>query len=100
MKHTQPPDSDTIRSPIVIDSPQALAALASALASQPRVAVDTEANSLYAYHERVCLIQISIPGVNYLVDPLALTDLSPLSPIFADPKPKRSSMPPSMTLSV
>jgi ribonuclease D len=31
----------------------------------------------------VCLIQISIPEENYLVDPLALEDLSPLAPFFA-----------------
>lgn len=55
------------------------------LASQPVVAVDTESNSLYAYRERVCLVQISTPQTDYLVDPLAIKDLSPLAPLFADP---------------
>jgi ribonuclease D len=68
--------------PVVVDSPEALEALATELAGQPCVAVDTEANSLYAYREQVCLIQISIPGTNYLVDPLALDDLSPLTSFF------------------
>ena len=36
-----------------------------------RVAVDTEADSLHCYFEKLCLIQISIPGHDYLVDPLA-----------------------------
>ena len=54
--------------------------------AQPVVAVDTESNSLYAYHERVCLIQFSIPGEDYLLDPLAIDDLSPLGDLFADPK--------------
>ncbi len=49
------------------------------------IAVDTESNSLYAYRERVCLIQFSIPEADYLVDPIALADLSSLGPIFADP---------------
>lgn len=52
---------------------------------QPAIAVDTESNSLYAYHERVCLIQISIPGADYIVDPLVGPDLSPLGEVFADP---------------
>ena len=55
------------------------------LASQPRVAVDTESNSLHAYQEQVCLIQFSSPEKDYLVDPLILADLSPLAPLFADP---------------
>lgn len=55
------------------------------LASQPRIAVDTESNSLHAYRERVCLIQFSTPETDYLVDPLALDDLSILGPIFSDP---------------
>lgn len=56
-----------------------------ALRSQPAIAVDTESNSLYAYWERICLIQISIPGADYIVDPMAGLDLSSLGEIFADP---------------
>jgi ribonuclease D len=62
-----------------------LAELAEKLAAQPIVAVDTESNSLYAYRERVCLIQFSIPGGDYLVDPLAIEDLSALASLFASP---------------
>jgi ribonuclease D len=48
------------------------------------VAVDTESNSLFAYHERVCLVQISTPQTDYLIDPLAL-DISPLGELFKTP---------------
>jgi ribonuclease D len=41
-----------------------------------RVAVDTEADSLHNYFEKVCLIQISIGSEHYLVDPLGGFDLS------------------------
>jgi ribonuclease D len=71
--------------PIVVASPPQLEALLEALSAQPAIAVDTESNSLYAYHERVCLIQCSIPGADYIVDPLAGLDLSPLARFFADP---------------
>ncbi len=70
----------------LIQRPEQLARLASNLKRQPRIAVDTESNSLYAYNERVCLIQFSIPEIDYLVDPLAFTDLSSLRPILASPK--------------
>ncbi len=60
--------------------------LADELSAQPIVAIDTESNSLYAYRERVCLIQFSIPGKDYLVDPLAIPDLEPLRNMLASKK--------------
>jgi ribonuclease D len=60
--------------------------LSKLLRGESIVAVDTESNSLYAYRERVCLIQFSIQQDDFLVDPLAVDDLSALAPIFADPQ--------------
>jgi ribonuclease D len=62
-----------------------LASLLAQLAQQPVIAVDTESNSLHAYQEQVCLIQISIPGDDYLVDPLSDLELDSLGRVFADP---------------
>ena len=56
------------------------------LTSQPRLAVDTESNSLHAYREQVCLIQFTTPSKDYVIDPLALQDMSALGPIFSNPK--------------
>jgi ribonuclease D len=72
--------------PVWVATSSALESLANALANQPRIAVDTESNSLHAYREQVCLIQFSTPETDYLVDPLALADLDPLAPIFANPQ--------------
>ncbi len=41
-----------------------------------RIAVDTEADSLHNYFEKVCLIQLSVAGEHYLVDPLCGLELS------------------------
>ena len=71
--------------PTWVDTPVALAALVERLRQERIIAVDTESDSLYAYFEKVCLVQFSVPGADYLLDPLALTDLSALAPIFADP---------------
>lgn len=54
------------------------------LQGEPRIAIDLEANSMYAYREEVCLIQISIPGQDYIVDPLGVPNLSGLGSIVQD----------------
>lgn len=72
--------------PIWVDRPAALMRLADELLLQPIIAVDTESNSLFAYQEQVCLIQFSTETDDYLVDPIALRDLSPLGPVFANPE--------------
>ncbi len=76
----------TIPAPVFVDRPDRLEAMARCLQQVDQLAVDTESNSLFAYRERVCLIQFSTRETDYVLDPLALRDLSPLAPIFADPK--------------
>lgn len=75
--------------PLLVADPDALARLAADLSREPALGVDTESNSLHAYRERVCLIQFSTPAGDYVLDPLAVPDLSPLAPIFADPAQKK-----------
>jgi ribonuclease D len=75
----------TLTAPIWVDTASGLQRLAELLSKETQIAVDTEANSLHAYQERVCLIQFSTQSTDYLVDPLALDDLTYLAPIFSDP---------------
>jgi ribonuclease D len=67
-----------------IDTPAALATLVERLRTQPCFALDTESNSMHAHRERMCLVQLSLPELDALVDPLAV-DLRPLGPVLADP---------------
>jgi ribonuclease D len=78
----------------VIASPQRLAKLISQIEAADRVAVDTEADSLHSYREKLCLVQLSVPAAagmvdagphsgsdpadNFIVDPLAGIDAEPL----------------------
>jgi len=78
-------DAESLPPPIWVDRPAGFRAMMGHLKGEPALAVDTESNSLYAYREQVCLIQISVPGADYLLDPLALKDLSELGPLFAEP---------------
>ena len=56
------------------------------LNSHSQLAIDLEANSMYAYREEVCLIQITIPGQDYIIDPLAVGNLSGLGNIVQSPE--------------
>lgn len=52
------------------------------------MALDTEGDSLHHYPERLALLQFAKPdGSVWLVDPLAVKDLTPLTPVFAEPRP-------------
>jgi ribonuclease D len=48
------------------------------LCAYDRLGVDTEGDSLHCYREKLCLIQISTPQRDVLVDPLAGYSLEPL----------------------
>jgi ribonuclease D len=72
--------------PVWVDKPDTFNQMLGDLTVQPRLAVDTESNSLHAYREQVCLVQFTTPSRDYVVDPLALHDLSALGPIFSNPK--------------
>jgi ribonuclease D len=50
------------------------------------IGVDLEADSMYHYFEKVCLLQIATESASYVVDPLALRDLSALRPVFSNPR--------------
>ncbi len=63
---------------------QDLLNIAAHLQKEAAIGVDLESDSLFHFPERVCLVQISTPLQNILVDPLALEDLSPLGPVFSD----------------
>jgi ribonuclease D len=60
--------------------------LAIELEKETEIGVDLEADSMFHYHEKICLIQISTPEQNIIVDSLAINDLSPLAPVFSNPK--------------
>ncbi len=67
--------------PAFVADAASLQALVRRLADEPRVALDTESNSFHAYRERVCLLQISIPGADFIVDPIAV-EVGPLGAVL------------------
>lgn len=53
-----------------------------------RVAIDTESNSFFRFHERLCLLQLTLEAdgelVDFIVDPLGEADVRVLAPFFVD----------------
>ena len=71
--------------PTVVQTDAELRRVLDILLDCPAIGVDTESNSLHAYYERICLIQFSTRDADYIVDPLAHIDLTPLEELFASP---------------
>jgi ribonuclease D len=67
-----------------VSSPDTFREAAEELARAGRLAVDIEADSLYHYVEKVCLIQISSDSRTYVIDPLVIRNLSELGRLMAD----------------
>lgn len=67
-----------------VDTPDKLRDMVAELSKAPVIGVDTESDSFHHYQEKVCLIQFSDHERDYILDPLAVGDISSMGPIFAD----------------
>ena len=69
----------------LIDTPEALQRAADLLAEASRISLDCEAAGFHRYSDRLCLVQLSTPRENLILDPLAV-DVAPLlRPLLEDP---------------
>ncbi|KAA0889721.1 ribonuclease D [Oryzomonas rubra] len=69
----------------IVTTAARLKELAEHLCRHHELAVDLEMDSLHHYREKVCLIQVSTRSESWLIDPLALEDLSPLAAPLGNP---------------
>ncbi len=70
--------------PVWIDDERELRARVAEWRRSERIAVDTESNPMHSYEERLCLVQVTAGGTDFIVDPLAGIDLSPLFELLED----------------
>lgn len=70
---------------VLVDSDEALVAAVEAMRGLPAIAVDLEADSFHHYREKVCLLQVSIPGTDFVIDTLAISSMAPLGALLEDP---------------
>jgi ribonuclease D len=69
----------------LVDTPEALERALATLRGECAIAFDTETDAFFAYRGRICLLQVSAPGHDLLIDPLRGLDLAPFGAILADP---------------
>ena len=67
---------------LMIDSISKLEKFAGRLEKQKIIGVDLEADSMYHFKEKVCLIQIATRNTTAVIDPLQIKNLSVLKPVF------------------
>lgn len=68
----------------IIQTSEQLESLIKRLQRQETIGVDLEADSMFHFKEKVCLIQIGDAKTSFVIDPLAIPDLSGLRPIFSN----------------
>jgi ribonuclease D len=69
---------------LLIENEADLRKITPGLQRSDAIGVDLEADSMFHYREKVCLLQISTRRQNLIIDPLSVKDLAPLAPVFAD----------------
>ena len=68
-----------------IDRPEQLPALCQRISQEPWIALDTEFLREKTYYPKFCLLQIAAPSWVVCVDPLAISDFSPLLDALYNP---------------
>ena len=66
----------------IIDTRSGLEAAVRSLDGERCIAFDLEADSMYHFQEKVCLLQMATRTLNVVIDPLEVKDLSSLRPVF------------------
>lgn len=72
-----------------VDTPSGLEVVLKALRGADAIAVDLEADSMFHFKEKVCLIQIASLDHLFIVDPIRVRDLSILKPLFGNHRIKK-----------
>ncbi|HOL50057.1 MAG TPA: HRDC domain-containing protein, partial [bacterium] len=62
-----------------------LVTLVERLKKEEEIAFDIEGNSLYSYHSKICLIQVSTRSENFIIDPLKIKNTYVLNEVFTNP---------------
>ena len=80
VKNSQTPSYQTITTKAKLEE------FAASIAKVKQIAVDLEADSMFHFQEKVCLLQMAVNCHNVVIDPLEIKDLSPIRSLFKNSK--------------
>ena len=69
-----------------IDTHEALITFSRHARDAESIALDIEGDSMFHYQEKVCLIQMVANDQTVVIDPLKISDISPIKPLLENPK--------------
>jgi len=68
----------------IIETEEKLKEVIPELKKSAAIAVDLEADSMFNFKEKVCLLQMAVPGMNLVIDTLKVNNLSSLKSLFSN----------------
>ena len=80
------PMTDMINNLHYVDTPEALEEIAEVFLNADCIGVDLEADSMFHFREKVCLIQMAVGDYIAVIDPLSIDDMGPIVPVFERPE--------------
>jgi ribonuclease D len=70
---------------LIVEDTETLSRVVDDLLKEAVIGIDTESDSFHHYQEKVCLIQVSGPRHDYILDPLKIEDMSRLGEVLENP---------------
>ena len=74
---------------VFVDTAEGLTTAVKGLKQEAVIGVDLEADSMFHFKEKVCLLQMATSDTVYIIDPLAVRDLTPLKAVFGNSRIKK-----------
>lgn len=80
------PMTDMIDNLHYVETADALKEVADVFLNADCIGVDLEADSMFHFREKVCLIQMAVGDFIAVIDPLSIEDMGPIVPVFERPE--------------
>jgi len=89
VKEKEKPPQDINKDFQWVDTRQGLQQVVDCFKNQKAIGVDLEMDSMFHYHEKICLIQMATEQDTFIIDPLPISSMSLIKPLFENPRIKK-----------